>query len=681
MKKLLLIAVLLLALVFTVVACTETPDEPDTSADDVATETPTEAPTDEPEDPTEAPTDEPDDSTEAPTDEPDDSTEAPTEEPTEAITDPADPVWIMDADGLAAMTNANAATVEKNEAGYASFTATGGDPWFLVCGNIGAMPEYLAIRYRTNTTQSGEIFIGSGAGPAAGASFTFNYNADSEWNLMVIHLPSVVTSITDGVIGHIRFDFYTEGDKGEFLDVEYMAFFNTAEYAQAYDRELHKAPVWNTEAGNGVVTFLGFNELNLFSEGVQIGGMFQGNGADWDKYGEIDFTVDTLRYWGWAGMKGEMGEFGYAINGGEAVFSPDFVSETEQPVIDMILPSGADLATRMGIAIPVGNLNGEFTVTTYYKDNTGFVVELTMFTVKRSIPNWETDDAKNTVTLLGFNELNPFSDGNQMGALFEGNGADWDKYGKIDFTVDTLRYWGWIGAKGELGELGYSIDYGKLVFSPDFFYETEQGVVDMILPSGADVASRVAIMIPVEGLVGEHAITVVYKSAAGDIVELSTFTISRDIKNWETDDAKNTVTLLGFNELNTFTDGHQGSGLFEGNGADWNKYGEIDATVDTLRFWGWFGVKGELGELGYSIDYGKCVFSPDFFYETEQGVIDMILPSGADVASRVAIMIPVEGLVGEHAITVVYKSAAGEIVELTTFTIVVNEVPAETPEA
>ena len=81
------------------------------------------------------------------------------------------------------------------------------------------------------------------------------------------------------------------------------------------------------------------------------------------------------------------------------------------------------------------------------------------------------------------------------------------------------------------------------------------------------------------------------------------------------------------------------------------------------------------------IDYGKCVFSPDFFYETEQGVIDMILPSGADVASRVAIMIPVEGLLGEHAITVVYKSAAGEIVELTTFTIVVNEVPAETPEA
>ena len=49
MKKLLVIALLMLALVITAGACQPTPDEPDTSADDVTTaETPTEAPTDEP---------------------------------------------------------------------------------------------------------------------------------------------------------------------------------------------------------------------------------------------------------------------------------------------------------------------------------------------------------------------------------------------------------------------------------------------------------------------------------------------------------------------------------------------------------------------------------------------------------------------------------------------------------
>ena len=57
MKKLLVIAILMLALVFTVVACDKTPAGTDTTAaDTTAAETPTEAPTEEPteETPTEA---------------------------------------------------------------------------------------------------------------------------------------------------------------------------------------------------------------------------------------------------------------------------------------------------------------------------------------------------------------------------------------------------------------------------------------------------------------------------------------------------------------------------------------------------------------------------------------------------------------------------------------------------
>ncbi len=56
MKKLLLIAILMLALVITAVACTTTPEEPGTSDAEVTTvETPTEAPSDEPDVPTEEP--------------------------------------------------------------------------------------------------------------------------------------------------------------------------------------------------------------------------------------------------------------------------------------------------------------------------------------------------------------------------------------------------------------------------------------------------------------------------------------------------------------------------------------------------------------------------------------------------------------------------------------------------
>ena len=77
MKKLLLIAILMLALVLTAVACDKTPDGEDTTVADTTVETPTEAPTEEP---TETPTEEP---TETPTEEP---TETPTEEPTEEPT-------------------------------------------------------------------------------------------------------------------------------------------------------------------------------------------------------------------------------------------------------------------------------------------------------------------------------------------------------------------------------------------------------------------------------------------------------------------------------------------------------------------------------------------------------------------------------------------------------------------
>ncbi len=98
MKKLLLLALLMLALVITAVACTETPDEPGTSAEDVTTaETPTEAPdTDEPDTP--APdTDEPE--TPAPdTDEPEtpapDTDEPDTKEP-ETPT-PSEPTVTLD---------------------------------------------------------------------------------------------------------------------------------------------------------------------------------------------------------------------------------------------------------------------------------------------------------------------------------------------------------------------------------------------------------------------------------------------------------------------------------------------------------------------------------------------------------------------------------------------------------
>ncbi len=414
MKKLLLIAFLMLALVITAVACTETPDEPDTSADDVTTvESPTEAPdepdtpapdTDEPETP--APdTDEPE--TPAPdTNEPEtpapETDEPETPEPETA--DPADPVWIIDADGLAAMTNANAATVEKNEAGYASFTATAGDPWFLVTGNIGEMPEYLVMRYRTNTTQQGEFFIGNGTGPVGGESFLFNYNANSEWNLLIFHLPTVASYMATPTVGYIRFDFYTAGpEEGAFLDVEYIAFFNTAEYAQAYDFEMHKAPMW--DADKSVVAHQSFDQF-FYGDGSQddaagadspLNLYHAANKPDWDKVADMVGSEYTcLTYWGWIATKSEtIGQFGYQVGMNAPIFDDAWTHTTEQGVLEAAAAMGGVTGSRMKIRIDTADFDGETLVRVLYKDADGNVVCLNEVTVIAPV---KAKDITNTFT-------------------------------------------------------------------------------------------------------------------------------------------------------------------------------------------------------------------------------------------------------------------------------------------
>ena len=387
MKKLLLVALLMLALVITAVACNNEPA--DTTGETTATQTPAtaepddstaapETPTEAPEVPTEAPevpTEAPDtQAPEVPTDAP--VTQAPvvtTEPVTEAPVDPADPVHMIDAAALAGATGTNAATVELNEAGYASFTATGGDPWVLIAGNIGAMPEYMAISYRTNTTQTGEFFIGNGAGPEGGKSFMYSYNANSEWNLLIFHLPTVAPYMTDNTVGHIRFDFYTGGaEDGAFMDVEYVAFFNTAEYAEAYHFEKHPAFVEKEEAG-----MKGHSFDTFYVNGAMY---FPEDGGASDKLDAIDNTVifgideahDSMLLRGWIGFEQAIEAFGYYIDNPYTQTFGEFKTATEDAVIGI----AGEHATRFEILVPLAELErGTHTV--------GFVVKLADGTVAR----------------------------------------------------------------------------------------------------------------------------------------------------------------------------------------------------------------------------------------------------------------------------------------------------------
>ena len=418
MKKLLLIAILMLALVFTVVACTggKTPD--DTTVGDTTVETPTEAPTDEPDTPapdtdepeTPAPdTDEPE--TPAPdTDEPDtpapDTDEPETPEPETA--DPADPVWIIEPDALSTVAGgggyiAGAEVMEEGGYKFVRITVSGGDSQFVVANNLGTMPKYLAISYRANADKDGEMFIGTDNGPnGTNDHHVLGWNQDNSWNLMIVDV-STVANVVDGNVGYFRLDPFRDVTDG-YIDIEFIAFFNTAEYAQAYDFELHKAPHW-TEATDKV-KHQSFDQLYAGTGNADNGpeNVFTpGASADWDfvvDYSDIayaDFTVDTLTYWGWIGFMGEKGQFGYQIDMNPAVYNDEwaFVGGDHEGIIGAAQGVGADSGHRMKIAISIAGLEGEHTVRAMYKTADGMEICLNEFTVKLPVPVVIPDTAMN----------------------------------------------------------------------------------------------------------------------------------------------------------------------------------------------------------------------------------------------------------------------------------------------
>ncbi|MBE6559421.1 MAG: hypothetical protein E7661_10515, partial [Ruminococcaceae bacterium] len=375
----------------------------ETVVDETIVETPTEdpeVPTEEPEVPTEepeVPTEEP----EVPTEEP----EVPTQEPeTDAPVDPSEPLHTVEPDFLAnyaaqtgnLVCNSDLGPCEvKTEAGRTFFrlTSAGGDPYiaFIDGQKQLKVARYMAISYRTNSEKAGQFFMGSGDGwNGNGDQFVYDWNGDANWNLAIIDLDSVgLTALTDYVLNYARLDFFTEaGAEGDYFDVEYIAFFNTDEYAKAYDFEMHKAPMWDADKsvvahqsfdqvyyGNGSADEATNNNLNLF-HAVNI--------PSWDFVADMtDSGFDCLTYWGWVATAADsIGQFGYQVNYDAPIFDDAWTHATEQPVLDAAVALGGVTGSRMKITISTaGMADGENTVRVLYKDVEGNVVCLNEITV------------------------------------------------------------------------------------------------------------------------------------------------------------------------------------------------------------------------------------------------------------------------------------------------------------
>ena len=107
-----------------------------------------------------------------------------------------------------------------------------------------------------------------------------------------------------------------------------------------------------------------------------------GASANWDKVVTYtDFAVDTLSYWGWIAYMGDLGQFGYQINYGEAIYDDAWAWETGADVVGAAQGAGADSGNRMKIAISLAGLLGKNNVRVLYKAADGTVILLNEFTV------------------------------------------------------------------------------------------------------------------------------------------------------------------------------------------------------------------------------------------------------------------------------------------------------------
>ncbi len=362
------------------------------------------------------------------------------------------------------------------------------------------------------------------------------------------------------------------------------------------------APMWDEK--KDVVMHQSFDELRKNGDGAQ--GVFTGPSAGWDLVADLsDGATSFLHYWGWVAIgTEEVGQFGYAIDSGKAIFDDSFAVTPEAPVVGAAAGvAGSKGASRMLIKIDVAGLWGAHYVDVLYKAPDGVTVTLCRFDlIMPELVMWDTE--KDVITHQSYDELKPNGDGASIK----------NQTGVYDVTADmsTLKYWGWIGVKGEIGQFGYQIDSKIPVFDDSFTHTTEQPVINAAMGvAGTENASRMAIMIDLTKISGEgHTVNVLYKNPDGVIRCLGVLTINAPEREIEEGPVVKPIPF------GTSVDLVNGSGPndtanYAGRGGNWTKGVDvIDGAADgktigedyLLTIDGWMGLKGGVNRYVWSVD-------------------------------------------------------------------------------
>ena len=374
MKKFLVLASILLALTLVFAACggdepAETTGENVTVADP-ATDAPTEAPTEAPEQPTaepEQPTAEP----EVPTAEPEVPTEAPTEEPTQEpetlpYVEPSAAGMVGKAIDVFAVNN-TPYTLDETR----TVTFKTGEPVYPVAllGWIGFGQAIDSYGYFIN---DGEFVYDAAflnevpaedpvraAGNGGDLATRFGITVPTSAFSVGENKVGFVVKLADGTVVLIDAFVTVNVEKTDWMGSGIVAH-------QSFD-QLYFGTGSSDDATNG--------GLNVFAPGAS---------GSWDHIVNCDFSVDALTYWGWVAVKGEMGTFGYQVNGGEAIYDEAFYFEPEAGLHEHFTNAGGDTGSRMKIMISLAGIGGEGNViTVLYKNAEGVAVVLGEFVVNR----------------------------------------------------------------------------------------------------------------------------------------------------------------------------------------------------------------------------------------------------------------------------------------------------------
>ena len=437
MKKLLVLLAVLMALTVVFVACKDDPAPAETTAADTGAATnPPETPTQAPEDETTAAA--PEETTAAPEETTKEvaTEEVTTEEvTTEEVTtaDPADPIGVYEADKISTIVGGDPSNITQDcvslEDGYLHVVPIGADPYWYPFANVKGA-RFVSIRYRTDATGADiQMYIGStGAGPSNDDSMLRQpVVADGEWHLAIFDTQEIIDKgLYDGsTVSYFRFDaleagymldengekYYIEGTEtwarytlpeNCYIDVEYIGFFNSPEYAAAYNFDKHPPFVEKETAGMKAHSFDTFfvNESMYFEQ----------DGGAGDKLTAINNTIafaagaahDTMSLRGWIGFDQAIESFGYYIDDPYAQVFGEFAQATE----DGVKTAGGEHASRFKIDVNLADLDaGVHTVGYLVKLVDGTVVRLREEIKVIIVPTY----TEKTVTLGIRNSDTPFT--------------------------------------------------------------------------------------------------------------------------------------------------------------------------------------------------------------------------------------------------------------------------------